>query len=269
MSRETLSLPTATLSYLDIARGDTTLLFVHGAFINKSYWQAQLDHFRADYRVVALDLAGHGDSINKLPHRSVQDYATEVRALIETLSLKRVVLVGHSFGSDIALELIAADPTDIIGLVEVDHLKRVGQEPPADLIAAVVAGLRADFAGTAAAFARQALLTEHTDPALVARLFADYARTDPAAGVQIFEGIPGYAQREVELLGRLPVTLHAIHVDYAPTDEAALAQATAGHYALHRIAGTCHYPMAERSGVFNRALAEALESVLRTAPGAP
>ncbi len=189
------------------------------------------------------------------------DYAAEVRALIDALSLKRVILVAHSFGSDIALEVIAADASNIIGLVEVDHLKHVGDEPPAAVIAGVVAGLRADFAGTAAAFAKQALFTEATDPTLVERISADYAKTDPAVGVQIFEHIPGYAQREAELLGRLPFILHAIHVDYAPTDEAALARPTGGNYSLRRIEGTCHYPMVEQAGAFNEVLAGVLANV--------
>lgn len=183
MHTKTLSLPTATLSYLDSAHGETTLLFIHGAFINKGYWHAQLEHFQSNYRVVAPDLAGQGDSVNLLPDRTMRDYATEIRALMAALSLKHVILVGHSFGSDIALELTAADATDIIGLIEVDHLKQVGQEPPAAAIEGLVAGLRVDFAATAAAFAKQALLTDATDAALVERLLSDYARTEPAVGI--------------------------------------------------------------------------------------
>lgn len=264
MHSKTLSLATATLSLVDSAHGATTLFFIHGAFINKTYWQAQLDYFRSAYRVVAIDLAGHGASSNLLSLRTVQDYAAEVRAVIGALSLKRVVLVAHSFGADIALEVAHADASEIVGIVEVDHLKHVGQAPPAALIEQVVAGLRADFSGTAAAFAKQALLTEATDPALVGRLLTDYAGTDPAVGVQIFEQIPGYAQREVELLDASTVPLHGIHVDYAPTNETALAEATGGRYTLHVMEGTCHYPMVERAEAFNTVLGEVLRTVFES-----
>ena len=258
MHRSTIELPNATISYVDTAHGDTTLLFVHGAFINKDYWRVQVDHFQAAYRIVTVDLPGHGLSTNALAGRTPADYARDLRQLIDTLSLKRVVLVAHSFGSDIALELIAANADEILGLVEVDHLKTVGQEPPAEVIHGVVEGLRLDFAGTAAAFARRALLTEATDPMLVARLLTDYAETDRAVGTQIFAAIPGYAQRELGLLGQLPFALHSIHVDYASTDERALRNATGGRYDLRIMSGTCHYPMVEHPEAFNRVLAEVL-----------
>ena len=264
MPTHTLALPSATLAYEVEGHGDTTIVFLHGAFVNRTYWREQVTHFAPTHRVVAVDLAGHGDSVAHEKPRGPADFAREVVALLDLLccrdpsdSLKRVALVGHSFGADVALETAALLPPErVAAVVDVDHFKAVDTEPPAELIAGLVAGLRADFAGTAEAFARQALLTPATDAALVARLLADYARTDPAVGIGIFEAIPGYGARRRALLASLPVPLHALHVDYSPTDEAALRRATSGRYALHVLAGTCHYPMAERAVALNAVLGE-------------
>src|SRR5262245_1092264 len=44
-------------------KGDTALVFLHGWCGDHEYWRHQVDEFAADYRVVALDQAGHGDSV--------------------------------------------------------------------------------------------------------------------------------------------------------------------------------------------------------------
>ena len=50
------------IDYTDSGTGDTTLLFVHGWCINKTYWSAQVKHFDKRYRVVTIDLPGFGRS---------------------------------------------------------------------------------------------------------------------------------------------------------------------------------------------------------------
>src|ERR1700736_510591 len=43
-------------------KGDTALVFLHGWCGDREYWKHQVDVFAADYRIVALDQAGHGES---------------------------------------------------------------------------------------------------------------------------------------------------------------------------------------------------------------
>jgi len=50
------------IDFLDEGKGDTTLLFVHGWCINKTYWLEQVAQFKEKYRVVAIDLPGFGKS---------------------------------------------------------------------------------------------------------------------------------------------------------------------------------------------------------------
>lgn len=64
---------------------------------------------------------------------------------------------------------------------------------------------------------------------------ADRFEALAAVGIGIPEAIPGYGQRR----RALPVPLHALYVDYSPTDEAALDRATGGRYVLRVSAGTC------------------------------
>ena len=254
MQAQTVAIDNETISYLDAGSGDITLLFLHGAFICKEYWTAQVQHFAKDHRVVAIDLAGHGVSTHHRTDRPISDYGKDVSSLIQTLDLKNVILIGHSFGSDVMLEAVTHDATDIIGLVEVDHLKNVGFELPPPVIEQLIASFRADFAATCEQFARSALISDATAPDLVARLLADYAKMNHEVGISLFENALGYSSREVALLKGLSHKLHSIHVNYTPTNEEALRQCLGENYSLHTIDGTCHYPMVEHPAAFNRVL---------------
>ena len=53
---ETVECNKVEIAYDLEGKGDITLLFVHGAFIDQNYWLAQVDHFKQDYQVVTLDL---------------------------------------------------------------------------------------------------------------------------------------------------------------------------------------------------------------------
>jgi hypothetical protein len=76
--------------------GEPALVFVHGWSCDRSYWRAQVDHFAASHRTVALDLGGHGESSLGREDWTMASFAGDVRAVVEALDLRGVVLVGHS-----------------------------------------------------------------------------------------------------------------------------------------------------------------------------
>ncbi|MHA1310685.1 MAG: alpha/beta fold hydrolase [Candidatus Helarchaeota archaeon] len=80
---------------------DKTLLFIHGAGENLNLWRYQIQYFFKEYRIIAIDLPGHGRSqvIEKL---SLSLYLEIVNKLIIHLNLNWTVLVGHSMGGAIA-----------------------------------------------------------------------------------------------------------------------------------------------------------------------
>ncbi|MBA4056115.1 MAG: alpha/beta hydrolase, partial [Marivirga sp.] len=70
----------ALISYEISGSGEFTLLFVHGSYIDQTYWKSQVDYFRAEYTVVTIDLPGHGKSGRERKHWSVQGFALDVIA---------------------------------------------------------------------------------------------------------------------------------------------------------------------------------------------
>lgn len=94
-----------------------TVVFIHGVLNDHSVWILQSRHFaHHGWNVLAIDLPGQGRS-KGAPPESVEQAADTVLALLDALGIARAALVGHSFGSLIALEAAARAPTRISQLV--------------------------------------------------------------------------------------------------------------------------------------------------------
>ncbi len=89
------------LAYTDTGRG-LPVLFVHGFPLNRSMWDGQVAALSARYRIITIDLRGHGESEAPLWRYSVEEFADDVAALLDHLTLPRVVLVGLSMGGYVA-----------------------------------------------------------------------------------------------------------------------------------------------------------------------
>ncbi|RZL65089.1 MAG: alpha/beta hydrolase [Variovorax sp.] len=107
---------------LDAAK--PTVVFIHGVLNDHSVWILQSRWFaNHGWNVLAVDLPGHCKSAGA-PPASVEDAAQFVIALLDTAGVDKAVLVGHSFGSLIALEAAARAPG------RVTHLAMVGTAYP-------------------------------------------------------------------------------------------------------------------------------------------
>ena len=80
------------------------IVFIHGFGASLDTWRYLEDGLKNDYRIVSLDLKGHGYSERPLDERySLQDHAAVVLGLMDHLELENAVLVGNSLGCGIAL----------------------------------------------------------------------------------------------------------------------------------------------------------------------
>lgn len=254
MNTKKITVNGENLSYLDSEKGDITLLFIHGAFITKEYWNEQLAYFEKKYRVLAIDLAGHGESSHNRTACEIQNFGNDISEFINVLSLKNIIIIGHSAGSDIMLETVTKNQSEIIGLVEVDHMKNVGVELPKKITNQLIKDLYKNFPLTCQQFAMQTLFTDNTDSEIVNRLLSDYEKMNPSVGISFLQSGFTYARREMANLRALSLKLHLVHVDYLPTNEANLKACLGDNYELHVMKGTCHYPMIESPKAFNSML---------------
>jgi pimeloyl-ACP methyl ester carboxylesterase len=104
-----------------------TLVFIHGVLNDHSVWILQTRYFaHHGYNVLAIDLPGHGKSEGRCP-KSVEEAADVVLALLKEVGLKEAALVGHSWGSLIALHAASLAPEH--GL-RITHMAMVGTAYP-------------------------------------------------------------------------------------------------------------------------------------------
>lgn len=95
-----------SISYLEEnPSGDTCLLYLHGNSHNKEAFISCLNSkLLSDFRHIAVDLPGHGES-GILPNYSLHSMSAVLKEFIESLQLRNIILVGHSLGGHLALQL--------------------------------------------------------------------------------------------------------------------------------------------------------------------
>ncbi|HVD97048.1 MAG TPA: alpha/beta hydrolase [Cytophagaceae bacterium] len=251
----------AEINYTVTGKGDTTLLFVHGSYIDQSYWKEQVTHFNPRYKVVTFDLPGHGKSGRNRKDWSVKGFAEDVSTLIDELDLKNVVLIGHSMGGDINLIAATAHPEHIAGFVGIDNFKNVAMSLPQTTVDSIMKKLISDFADTNEEFARKMLLTQNTSLGITEKIVKAYRCAYEPMSLAIMPEILHMAGTEKELLPKLSKKLYLINVDYSPTNEEPLKRYPGKGYELMHLEGTCHFPMIEKPVELNQLIAQALYKI--------
>jgi pimeloyl-ACP methyl ester carboxylesterase len=91
-----------------------SVILIHGAGGNHLYWPPQIRRLH-DQSIFAVDLPGHGKS-EGVGHHIIDDYVGNVSEFIKALNLNGAVLVGHSMGSAVALQMAIRFPKKVLGL---------------------------------------------------------------------------------------------------------------------------------------------------------
>jgi len=92
------------------AKNGPTIVFLHGGGMSGWIWKKQTEHFK-DYHCLVPDLPGHGKSNE--PLISLRDCVQKVAELIERNGNNKVIVVGHSLGAKVTVELLNIKP-DIV-----------------------------------------------------------------------------------------------------------------------------------------------------------
>lgn len=110
----------AKIHYVNYGKGEDALVFIHGWTMNLDNWRDQLPGFTDKYRVIALDLPGHGQSEKPEVGYSMDRFARAVDAVMNDAKVNRAVLVGHSMGTPVARQFYRKYPAKTLGIVVVD-----------------------------------------------------------------------------------------------------------------------------------------------------
>ncbi len=182
-----------------------TLLLVHGlgatAMLN---WAPAFQSLSSQFRVVALDLRGHGRS--RAPERKfrLSDCADDVAAAARTLGIERFVLVGYSMGSQVAQLVWRRHPDRVQGLVLCAASRNFKGKPGERLfftaLPAVIGAVQLMLPAPPAAVRQQADAFEAEPGPTVRRLpgwaWEEFRRTRPSALFKALSAIGSFSSHD-------------------------------------------------------------------------
>lgn len=218
----------ARIAYRDQGTG-RPFVMLHGLMAHGAFFRAQ-DELADQYRLIAVDLRGHGASAATAP-LTVERLARDVTELVEALAIEDAVGIGWSLGASVLWKVLTGPSRDrFAAAVVVDMTARVqncdgwslGLSPEAcDARTAAMAG---DFE-TFAMAAGQAIFSQPIDP--VRQDVADwasfeFARNDPATIATLWQSLVGEDFRP--LLPGIDQPALIIHGRHSQLYEAATAE---------------------------------------------
>ena len=253
-----------SIAYEVRGEGKPSLVFIHGWCCDRSYWNEQMPHFAQNYQVVAIDLAGHGESGHDRKEWTMGAFGEDVVAVVNKLDVDQVVLIGHSMGGPVILEAAKRMPQRVIGLVGVDTLNNFEFKFTQEQIDDWFTPLRADFVEGTRDFVRT-MFTPNSDPALVEKIVADMSSSPPMVGLGASEGYVDFQNNEIiQVLKEVQAPIMCINSDMDPTNVETNQQYAPSFKAMI-MSGVGHFNMIEDSETFNRLLEEAVQEFIQTA----
>jgi 3-oxoadipate enol-lactonase len=109
------------ISYTDAGPDDApVIIFIHGFPLNKSMWNKQIEALMENYRVIAYDIRGHGDSEMESEQFSIDLFVNDLLSFMDVLKIDKASLCGLSMGGYIALKAIKRNPLRFESLVLAD-----------------------------------------------------------------------------------------------------------------------------------------------------
>lgn len=107
------------LAYSEAGKGAETIFLIHGLGGNRHHWQQSIPFLSREYRVLAVDLPGYGDSpLQAVPNDSLLHFfSASLLALMDSLSIPKAHFVGHSMGGQLAILFALENPGRVQKLV--------------------------------------------------------------------------------------------------------------------------------------------------------
>jgi pimeloyl-ACP methyl ester carboxylesterase len=232
-------------------QGDTALVFVHCWACNRFFWRNQVDGFSSQYRVVTLDLAGHGQSGASRKNWTVLSLAQDVVAVADDLKLKRMILIGHSLGGKVCLEATPMMKGRVLGVILVDIMHDASQRDTMAQAQADVANLRRDYKRYFRDLSP--LFSKNSDPAIRKWVEEQAMESHPIPMIALKLDIPNVIPSE--LFARAGVPIRAINAMPPLSDPTNVAENKKyADYDVILIPHAGHFLQLERSNEFNQAL---------------
>ena len=256
----------ARVHYVNYGKGDEALVLIHGWTQSiDAAWRDQIPEFAKHYRVIALDLPGHGQSdkpqfsneaVPKGQPRkpfvySMDHFARAVDAVMRDAKVKHAVLAGHSMGTPVARQFYRKYPEKTLAIIIVDgSLRPFGNQ-------AIVDQLIANLRGPDYNVAIDQMFGMMFGPGLPAeaqqRIKASTANTPQNVLVSAFQGMADSGIWGEDKINLQVLAIMAKNPFYGPNLEESF-RVIAPKMEFHMWDGVGHFLMMEKPNEFNAAV---------------
>jgi len=254
LNRTTPSFDGVAIAYSLSGTAETALIFIHGGMSDRTFWDAQHAAFADRFRVIALDLAGHGESGQNRREWGIPQFGRDAIAVMDAEDVSHAVLIGNSLGGPAAIEAALFAPARTLAVIGVDTFQSF-QTPSVEYVENTAAAWRRDYAGSMDQMLRM-LLYDDTDPALYEDIRRRMSRTPVEVCCAMFRSFGGYDFAGAA--AKSPVPIRSVNGDKLPLNLEEIRRVVPDFDALV-LPHTGHYPMLECPEEFNRKLGEVLD----------
>jgi sigma-B regulation protein RsbQ len=232
--------------------GPKAIVFVHGWTCDETSWRYQVPFFEKNYRVITLDLPGHGKSGSPASGSLTMElFAKSIEAVRLEAKVGKIVLVGHSMGTPVIREYARLYPSHVAALVPVDgvlHLSGSPNAPNPDRMKGPD-GLKNREVMIRGMFG------ESATPALeeqILKMMLGASETTAYQAMAATFAAPNWIEEtfSVPALG--------IYADHSAADDPQYFKKTFPNGSTVEVPGTGHFVMMEKPAQFNKLLADFL-----------
>jgi len=241
-------------------KGELALIFVHGWACNKSYWKNQTKEFAKNYKVVALDLIGHGQSTANRKSYTMQLFGQDVAAVVNQLKLSKVILIGHSMAGAVILEAKKILKDKVIGIIGVDTYQVLDVGETEERAEQFLSTFKSNYLGSVEAYLGN-LFTEGRDTSFTNSIIRDLQKMPKERGIDIFRNILKYNYEKA--VRETNPKIIAVNSDRFPVKLEKVKKIIPS-FEFKIVPNTDHFLMLENPTEFNNKLNEAIKELLKT-----
>lgn len=247
------------IHYTETGKGNTAIVFVHGWLGNTNWWNSQEAFLKDRYKIVKIDLGGHGKSDNTRLNWTSKQYSDDLITVINQINASEVILVGHSMSGAFVTEA-AVDLPKVKAIILVDTLKDLDDTfDPEQAEEFMFSHYRKDFKSAVENILPLYLFVDETPITIKNQLQKEFLQQDAELAIKALKPLYEMDIRKIAKLMDIPV--RAINSDSQPT-EIENNRKYFKNYDYRIITGTGHYPMLEKPEEFNKILKKVIEELV-------
>ena len=233
------------------------LLLVHCWTCNRHYWDKLIPGLAKDYLVVALDLPGHGDSTAAPKKWDYLAMGEAIAAVARELKLQKFIVVGHSMGGPLGLQLAAMMPGQVEGVVCVDTLHNVEFDFKAQGFTMTEDTFQKNIEG----FLPQ-MVHPKSDPSIAPWLIQQSLKADRKVALALWDQFNEANYGAMMAAAKVPIRcVNAVPFNKLSQKTDVNINRKYGDFEVIEMKDIGHYPMLERPEAFLKQLKKAIKMV--------